>query len=331
MKIIKSVFKNILLLIIVLLLNSWGFLGHRTAHQIAIYELPNELRLFYYSEIKDIVKYSTRPDDRRNVDSTEAPKHFIDLEAYGKNAAFTLNHSWEKALQQFPKDTFLKYGYVPYEIMRLKNLLTQAFKNKNVDSILFYSEDMGHYICDANVPLHTTINYDGQLTNQVGLHSLWETMIPELEIKSYNLYSSHKATYLKNPSVAIWKNIQKTHQLVPILIEKEREVTKQFSDKEKYRIQIRKGKEVRNYTSAFAKAYANSLGKTINIQLIRSADLVADMWYTCWVDAGKPNLNSLIKNTNSESLEKELNSFKENSLITNDLLIAKKSAPENSK
>lgn len=313
-------------------MSSWGFLGHRTTHQLAIYELPEELRLFYYSEINDLVKFSTRPDERRNLDSTEAPKHFIDLEAYGENAAFTLAHTWDKAVQQFPADTFFKYGYVPYEIMRLKNLLTAAFKNRNVDSILFYSEDMGHYICDANVPLHTTLNYDGQLTNQTGLHSLWETMIPELEIEKYNLYSSHKASYLSNPSENIWKAIQRAHALLPLIFEKEVEVTKQFTVEEKYRVQMRRGKEVKNYTSVFAKAYAKSLGETINQQLIHSANLIADMWFTCWVDAGRPDMNSLIKKGDKEYLEKniaiEINSFEKNKLIKDNLLIAKKSAPE---
>lgn len=317
---------------IYLTMSSWGFLGHRTSHQLAIYELPDELRLFYYSEINDLVKFSTRPDERRNQDSTEAPKHFIDLEAYGENAAFTLAHSWNKALQQFPADTFYKYGYVPYEIIRLKDLLTNAFKNKDVDSILFYSEDLGHYIADANVPLHTSLNYDGQLTNQVGLHSLWETMIPEIEIEKYNLYSSHKATYLSKPSEEVWKAIQRAHTLLPLVFEKEKEVTKQFTAEEKYRVQTRRGKEVKNYTSGFAKAYAKSLGGTVNQQLIHSANLLADMWFTCWVDAGKPEMNSLIKKGNKESLEKniliEINSFEKNELIKDNLLIAKKVAPE---
>ncbi len=157
-------------------------------------------------------------------------------------------------------------------------------------------------------------------------------MIPEIEIEKYNLYSSHKAEYLQDPADAIWKAIQRTHALLPLVFEKEKEVTKQFTEEEKYRVQIRRGKEVKNYTSVFAKAYAKSLEETVNQQLIHSANLIADMWYTCWVDGGKPNLNSFINNTDKDSLEinlkKELSSFSKNELIKDNLLIAKKSAPE---
>ena len=65
----------------------------------------------------------------------------------------------------------------------MQKKLTHAFSQGNRDSILFYAADISHYIADAHVPLHTTLNYDGQLTNQKGLHNLWESTIPELELE----------------------------------------------------------------------------------------------------------------------------------------------------
>jgi hypothetical protein len=52
------------------------------------------------------------------------------------------------------------------------------------------------------------INYDGQLTNQQGLHSLWESMIPELEMEQYNLFSGHKVRYLRNPIKDVFRAIK---------------------------------------------------------------------------------------------------------------------------
>ena len=37
--------------------------------------------------------------------------------------------------------------------------LTKAFQNKDIERILKYSAEIGHYIGDAHVPLHTTENY----------------------------------------------------------------------------------------------------------------------------------------------------------------------------
>lgn len=321
-----------LLIIILIICGSWGFLVHRTIHQLAVYELPAEIRPFFYKNIEKIVADAPRPDQRRNQDSTEAPRHFIDLEMYGENAANNMPFDWQKAVQQYSKDSLEKYGYVPYHVIYMKHKLTEAFKNKNKDSILFYAADIGHYIGDAHVPLHTTVNYDGQLTNQKGLHSLWESMIPELEIDQYQLYSSHQATYLKDPAAAIWKAVRTGFNMVPEMLSKETEVSKNFTEATKYRVQIRRGRESKSYTTEFAKAYAASLKPSINNRLLQSADLIADFWYTAWVDAGKPDLLGITNNwTNTDQLqlEKELAAFKKNELLKEQLLISKKQQQEN--
>jgi len=319
----------IALSVILIITASWGFLVHKTVHQLAVYELPKEILPFFYQNMDYLVTNAPRPDMRRNQDPTEATKHFIDLEIYGDDAANKMPIDWDAAVKKYTKDTLLKYGYLPYHIIYMKGRLTESFRKGDKDSILFYATDMAHYIGDANVPLHTSINYDGQLTGQKGLHSLWESMIPELEIANYNLYSTHTATYLKKPETAVWEAVRHAAALTPDVFAKEKEVSKGFTDAQKFRIQMRNGRESKSYTTEFAKAYAAALKNTINEQLIHSADLIADFWYTSWVDAGKPDLSGITPGWSPESqskLDNELKSFKENKLIENKLLLSKKAA-----
>ncbi len=282
-------------LVIMIFCNSWGFLVHRTVHQLAVYELPGSLQRFFYRNMEYGVKYSVRPDQRRNEDSTEATKHYINFEAFGDSAAWQMPHTWEAAVARYTKDSLLKHGYVPYYIIMMKDRLTNAFRNGKSDSVLFYATDMAHYIGDANVPLHATLNYDGQLTGQRGLHALWESMIPEILLDQYNLRSRHKAKYLDHPEETIWSAVVRSFTMVNEVLEKEREVSKSFTDSTKYRVQMRNGREVRSYTSEFAKAYSKALGSSINDQLIFTADMIADFWYTAWVDSGKPDCDNWIK------------------------------------
>ncbi|MEI8075948.1 MAG: zinc dependent phospholipase C family protein, partial [Bacteroidota bacterium] len=204
----KKIFITISLLSICILMSSWGFLVHKTVQQLAIYELPKSIRPFFYKHKDKLVYDASRPDIRRSKDSTEATKHFIDLEMFGKNAVNDMPLGWEEAVKKYTKDSLLKYGYVPYHVIYIKGKLTEAFRSQNKDSILFYASDIGHYISDAHVPLHTTVNYDGQFTDQKGIHSLWESMIPEIEISNYTLYSNHEAKYLKHPDQAIWTAVR---------------------------------------------------------------------------------------------------------------------------
>lgn len=318
----------VLFVLIMIFFNSWGFLVHRSVHQLAVYELPGSLKTFFYRNMQYVVRNAPRPDQRRNEDSTEATKHFINFEAFGDSAAWKMPLSWEKAVTIYSKDTLLKNGYVPYHVIIMKNRLTNAFRNGKADSVLFYATDMAHYIGDANVPLHTTTNYDGQLTGQKGLHALWESMVPEIEIGQYNLHSRHKAKYLDNPEEAIWNAVRQSYSLVNDVLAKEKEVSRSFTDATKYRVQIRNGREYRSYTSEFAKAYSKALGNSINDQLISSADLIADFWYTSWVDAGKPDpekwLQPAWSKSDKKQLKKEIKAFRKNELLKDSLLLSKK-------
>jgi hypothetical protein len=329
MKFVRKPLLVIALFVLLFTVSSWGFLIHKTVQQLAVYELPNAIKPFFYQNMENLVYNSPRPDIRRNTDSTEATKHFIDLEAFGPNAANDMPLDWNLAIAKYGYDSLVKYGFVPYQVVHMKKKLEQAFKDKNKDSILFYAADIGHYIGDANVPLHTTINYDGQLTNQKGIHSLWESMIPEIEIVHYTSHTSHKASYLKHPDQAIWEAVRRAAILVPDMLAKEKLVSLEFSDAQKFRIQMRRGKESKSYTAEFAKAYSKALQSSINDQLIHSANLIADFYYTAWVDAGKPDLSSIntaFTKITKQKMKTEQKYYKNNALLTQKLLLSKKEA-----
>jgi hypothetical protein len=313
-----------IVLIIVFGISSWGFLIHRTVNQLAIYELPKPLHSFFFTNKNYLVYNAPRPDQRRSTDSTEGNKHFIDMEYFGTNPFDSVPQKWDTAVAKYGVKTLRKYGTLPFTVIETHQKLTNAFRNKNRDSILFYAADLGHYIADAHVPLHTSINYDGQLTNQQGLHDLWETTVPEIVLGSYNLSSRHQAQYLSDPINKIWEIIKKSHSLLPETFEQEIEVSKNFTDSTKYRWQHRWGKMRRFYSAAFAEAYNEKIKKSINAQLMASANDLADFWYTAWVNAGKPDLSSIVTKPYVKSdFNKERKAFKNNQLLRRGKLISK--------
>jgi S1/P1 Nuclease len=327
-----SKFKLFFAIIILLSCCSWGFLVHKTIHQISAYSLPKKLSTFFIKNEDYMVFNSVRPDVRRNTDKTEAPKHFIDLDApiYGAEPLKTIPQDWNSAEKKYTADTLKKYGTLPWVVVDLQEKLTNAFRHKMKDSILFYAADLGHYISDAHVPLHTSYNYDGQLTNQKGLHSLWETGVPELNIESYNLYTKHKAKFIKNPLTEIWKEIKETNQLLEGVFKEEINASVGFTEERKFKRSERFGQMRKNFSPEFAKAYGERLGNTVNERLLASSRCVADFWYTAWVNAGKPDLSDL------ESASKEdkakfkaaIKAWKKNELIKQELLQARKGKKE---
>ena len=116
----------------------------------------------------------------------EAPRHYIDIDHYGQNPFQVMPRKWTDAVEKFSEDTLLTYGIVPWHIQTVYNRLVKVFEEKDIDYILKNSADLGHYVSDAHVPLHTTENYNGQLTNQKGIHAFWESRLPELFPDNYD-------------------------------------------------------------------------------------------------------------------------------------------------
>lgn len=315
-------------LLLILFCSSWGYLVHRTVAQLAIYQLPKGMRNFFWMNKDSIVSQSIRPDVRRNTVKTEWPRHFIDVEAYGDSALWKIPTHLPEAIQQYSLDTLRKYGIVPYVVQEVMGQLTEAFRKGDKDSILFYAIDLCHYIGDANVPLHTSVNYDGQMTGQRGLHALWESTVPDQLMDTYKLRDGHKAKYVADPAASIWESVRRANGLVQQMIDEEKEAEKGLPDSVIHRMEHRYGKDMKVFTPAFGKIYGVRLGTMVNDQLLHSADQIADFWYTAWVNGGKPDLDALLLTPLTKKDKKdyrtECKAYKRGRLIEKGLLLSRK-------
>lgn len=273
-------------------LEDWGFYGHQLINQQAVYSLPPELIGFYKPHIQFITEKAVNPDRRRYAVEGEAEKHYIDLDHYGDSALFILPKYWFEAIEKIPEDSLRQNGIGPWSAYLTMISLTKAFEQKNSQAILRLSADLGHYLGDLNVPLHTTKNYNGQLTGQEGIHGFWESRIPELMAKDYSLWVG-KAEYVEKPQLAIWDAVANAHSQVDSVFSIELELTKRFPSDQKYSYEERNGLTVRVYSRDFTEAYAQALDNQIERQMKRSIKMIADFWYTAWINAGQPDLSTL--------------------------------------
>ena len=168
-----------------------------------------------------------------------------------------------------------------------------AFKNKNADQILRLSSDIGHYIADANVPLHTTENYNGQLSGQYGIHGFWESRLPELFSEDYDLLSG-KASYVENLQLYAWDAVVKAHQALDSVLLFEKQLTAKYPESKKYGYEERGNSTIRTYTYDFSSDYHKRLNGMVERRMRSSVKMIGDFWFSCWVKAGQPNLMELL-------------------------------------
>lgn len=272
-----------------LTLSSWGFYAHRIINRTAIFLLPPELSVFYKKNIKQITEQAIDPDKRCYIDSLEPARHYIDLNEIDKNTDSIPIH-WTKAIEKYNEQKLRAHGIVPWQIAKSYNNLVQAFKNKDKDKIIKYSSDLGHYIADAHVPLHTTSNYNGQFTNQIGIHAFWETRLPEMFVKRYNLFIG-AALYIENPLEKAWQIIKESNALVDSVLNIEKELSITFKKTEIKAYIERNNQLVLTYSDQYATAYHNALNGMVEKRLTSAILRVSSLWYSAWVDAGQPQLN----------------------------------------
>jgi len=158
---------------------AWGFEAHKYILARAIPLLPAEIRPFFEKFQVTIVEHAIDPDLWRTAGwEQEPPRHFLDLDAYGPFPFSGLPRNYDDAVKRYGRDFVEKNGTLPWRVEEIYRKLTEAFTQATPysrDNIKFFASVLGHYVGDAQVPFHSVLNYDGQLTGQWGIHSRFET------------------------------------------------------------------------------------------------------------------------------------------------------------
>ncbi len=192
---------------------------------------------------------------------------------------------------QYPEDTLRTHGVVPWHIFRTYLRLREAFLVGDPDGILRISADLGHYVGDAHVPLHTTENYDGQLTGQTGIHAFWESRLPELFSGRYN-YLVGRAAYVPDPQRAAWAAVASAHHALDSVLRLERMLAAEMGDR-RYSYETKGRQTLRVFSQEYSEAYHTILSGMVERQMRAAIRMTGGLWYTAWVDAGQPDLGSL--------------------------------------
>lgn len=289
----KVIIICLILLFICLLNSSWGFFAHMRINQLAVLTIPDGMSRFYKANSGYITAHATDADKRRYADTAEAPRHYLDVELYEKEID-SIPRKWEDAVKKYGVQNLSKNGILPWQIQHTYYKLVNAFKERDSIRILIHSVYLGHYIGDAHVPLHTTANHNGQLTNQVGIHAFWESRLPELFFTQYNFLVG-RAHYIDHPLTAAWTIVKHTHSLVDSTLQLEAQLNKGFPAYRKYSYSKRKGQVVKQYSIAYAKAYHDKMNRMVEQQMRLAILAIGCFWFSAWVDAGQPTLENLIK------------------------------------
>ena len=164
---------------------AWSWAGHRLIMQRAIDLLPPEIKPFFIEHREEIVYRAIDPDLWRDAGWDEEQNHFINfgVAEYGPYPFSALPRDHTAALEKFGAAAVKRNGTLLWRAPEMAGNLRGAlagFAQANGLSpqfTVFFSGVASHYLQDATQPFHAAANYDGQLTDQRGVHGRFEEQL----------------------------------------------------------------------------------------------------------------------------------------------------------
>lgn len=258
-----------LLLCACLPLAAWGRKGHVIVATLAVQDLPAELAPWFQGREELVREHSSDPDRWKN-DRREGPRHFMEVETYGGQVPVDL----AQAQAQAGAEGFLKAGQAPWVIQDRVRDLAAAFKTGDADRVAYLASILSHYVADLHVPLHTTRNYDGQLTGQNGVHSRWETGLVDHLTGSPEV---RPAAPEKGLFEAPWRWLKESNALVPALLADDLAADP-----------FAKGAGKGPRSAAYWLLFSQRQDPVVKEQLARAGQHTAQMILLAWTLAGRP-------------------------------------------
>jgi hypothetical protein len=258
----------------------WGPAAHQLVNSRAIETLPPPLRDFFQANRQFLIAHADDPDaqlknvkEPRQKDKGLGGQEYIHLDDYGRFPYLKLPHSFEAAVRQYGKGHVNKDGLLPWHIGKVSLDLTEALRAGNWDQAKLLAAELGFYVADAHDPLHTTLNYDGQLTDQAGLAERFDTVLVD-RFRNFFMFTPREAVKIQDPTEYAFEMVLESNAWVDNVLLADR----------------RSLDDLPGHNEDYYDRFYSQVGSIVVRQLNDAAHDTGSYWYTAWLNAGQPEL-----------------------------------------
>jgi hypothetical protein len=231
----------------------------------------------FKSWVDYIAAHASDPDYRKDEDPTEGPKHYFDIDSYPE---FLANGKVTTDLQELIDEhgyVFVEEnGFLPWATSNTYDSLVKYLTLADREKAKLFAADLGHYVADGHVPLHLTYNYNGQFTDNRGIHYRYESQM----INSFHseiVYSGSDIERVRDVDEYIFNYIYDNYRYVDSVL---------LADD--YARSVNANTDSEEYTAALWEKTG-----AFTIKLMRNASKsLTELIYTAWLEAGRPDLGT---------------------------------------
>ena len=255
-------------------LSAWGWSGtqHIQITKAAGRGVPEEMAAFRTFS-RPMVLPSIYPDLWKETDLDEGPRHYFEPDRLPPGLDLrALSPVLSVAIQQMNTRPD-EIGIAPWVISDLLAKMTSAMRTNDWLWAARCGATMAHYVGDLHMPLHCTRNFNGQETWQVGIHERIETDMTKAFFTP-DLIVPAPATFIADPFQAVMGWVAHSTNLVPELLKAD--------------IIAKRAANGRIDTESYYRKLWECTEPVIVPQIAGAVTDLASLWYTAWVNAGRP-------------------------------------------
>jgi hypothetical protein len=196
----------------------------------------------------------------------------MDIDFYPEFFNGTLTHDRTQLEFQYGAGTVLQKGIVPWAIGEVVDELSTEIEALDWSAAALTIADLCHYVADAHVPLHCTLNYDGQLTGNHGIHSRWESTMMGMFIHEIAV-PPQTVEFYPDAVDAAFEVVEESWEGVATIMAAD-----------DLALAVSGG----SYNSLYYQALWQETGLLAEDRVVNASRATASFVYTAWKNAGEP-------------------------------------------
>ncbi len=246
-----------------------GRAGHERITEGTVAHLPQPLRAYVQFNLDTI----------RTISGGEPPgTHYIDIDFYPEFFAGTFPRDINDLIALYGENVVQQNGTVPWTIgdfvEELSGMMASATTVQDWADLRYTAAALAHYIEDLHNPLHLTLNFNGQLTGNFGIHRRYESQMIQWNLENLNITPApDKCIYWLSPVDTIFDGIDIHYWLVDNIMESD---------------DVHRGNPA-VYGDSYYEGLWEDTGGFTQVLYQEASQSVASAWYTAWINAGSPD------------------------------------------
>ena len=252
---------------------AWAGAQHVQIGRAAGRNVPDEMAAFRLFS-RPMAFPSIYPDLWKSTDAEEEPRHYFEPDRLPDGFdLLALSSNRQVAFSSQIPSRSTEIGIAPWTILSLLDDMTEAMRTNDWLWAARCGAAMSHYVADLHMPLHCTRNYNGQETGQLGVHTRWEGDMTKAFFRPEAMVLS-PAVYLDDPFRATLGWVADSFALAPDVLRAD--------------IIAKRSAGGREDSETYYLKLWELTGELVNARISAAASDLSSLWYTAWVNAGRP-------------------------------------------